>query len=535
MDPAILDRNPDEPLEEEKKECRPALKDDPEYAKYFKMLKMKMPLGAVKQAMVRDGKDPAILDMDPDKPLKQKNESLGKQKEKTKAPKVVRKKLFWNAIDQSKLRRDSLWAQAQSEPLLLEGLDYDADEFANLFTSTVKGKGKVKIEKSNDTSSCQKVTKPKQPKVQLIDDRRNMNGSILLAKFKNKDFNGLAENVDHLDCMDMGETELCALRQLLPTKDESLALQSYLPAPGAPTDAMESAISKLGNCEKYMVAMLNVANVSRKFDCLLYRAQFDGRVEELTKEINSLQVACSSVRECDKLQRLLVYALRLGNQLNTGDSGNTAAAITLDSLLKLHEAKAFDKKTSVLHYLISIVKKNDIDVLSLAEELKPLQGAERIVGESLVKTRKELVDGLGLVKSMAKEESTRCSKEEENKVTSRQAPECSIDSSSSGGESDQISLPKEDDYLQTTNIGKFAIEADSTLNCVSLMLDNANDTFSDLLNYFGEDEDMPTNVFFTTLNRFLSMFECAREDVDRKDRAKLRQEKMAEKRKPLSK
>lgn len=33
------------------------------------MLKMGIPLPAVKQALMKEGKDPGIIDMDPDKPL----------------------------------------------------------------------------------------------------------------------------------------------------------------------------------------------------------------------------------------------------------------------------------------------------------------------------------------------------------------------------------------------------------------------------------------------------------------------------------
>ena len=44
------------------------LKDDPKYAKYFKMLKMHLPPQAVKNKMQAEGLDPAVLDMDPEKP-----------------------------------------------------------------------------------------------------------------------------------------------------------------------------------------------------------------------------------------------------------------------------------------------------------------------------------------------------------------------------------------------------------------------------------------------------------------------------------
>jgi hypothetical protein len=43
-----------------------ALKDDPAFARYFKMLKMHLPRGAVVLKMQTDGVDPSILDRDPD-------------------------------------------------------------------------------------------------------------------------------------------------------------------------------------------------------------------------------------------------------------------------------------------------------------------------------------------------------------------------------------------------------------------------------------------------------------------------------------
>lgn len=46
-----------------------ALKDDPKYAQYFKMLKIGHPPPVVKHRMQRDGVDPAVLDFDPTKPL----------------------------------------------------------------------------------------------------------------------------------------------------------------------------------------------------------------------------------------------------------------------------------------------------------------------------------------------------------------------------------------------------------------------------------------------------------------------------------
>merc|ERR1712127_1001181 len=74
-DPTIMDLDPNKSLksqikDDDDEDTGPLLKDDPEFEKYFKMLKMGLPMGAVQHAMTRDGKDPTIMDLDPNKSLK---------------------------------------------------------------------------------------------------------------------------------------------------------------------------------------------------------------------------------------------------------------------------------------------------------------------------------------------------------------------------------------------------------------------------------------------------------------------------------
>jgi len=472
----------------------PALKNDPEYSKYFKMLKMKLPLGAVMQAMVKDGKDATILELDPEKSLASQRKTKSDVKQlngktpKEKTANVSRKRLFWNSIDESNLR-GSLWAQPQSERTLsLKGLDYDEDEFASLFTSI----GTLKATESKAVVAPGRQAKSKQKRIQLIDSRRQMNGSILLAKYKH-DYVVLARKVNHLNSGNMDETELLALMQLLPAKDESLAIRSYLPSSDSPQSAKDDAISKLGECEQYMASMLDVNNATRKFEGMLYRVQFKGIITDLFTKTSCLRDALACVRTSDKFARLMLFALRLGNTMNTGAPGEEVAAITLDSLLKLHEAKAFDKKTSVLHYLVSIIEKNDKEVLNVSEDLLPALKAERIVADALTKSLGDLVKGLERLKmTMAKHTSSE---------TDNEANLCSME--------------------------MFVQQADGELKRLSGELDASKDAFADLLRYFGENQGMAVNEFFSTLTRFIAMFESARADVRRIQDGKARKERMA--------
>ena len=63
-DPSIMDLDPNKSLKSQTKneviDTGVAMKDDKEYSKYFKMLSMGLPMGAVKNALLRDGKDPSV-------------------------------------------------------------------------------------------------------------------------------------------------------------------------------------------------------------------------------------------------------------------------------------------------------------------------------------------------------------------------------------------------------------------------------------------------------------------------------------------
>jgi len=183
-------------LNVEEADTGPPLRDDPEFAKYFKMLKMGLPLGAVQNAIIRDGKDPAIMDLDPDKSLAANQLSKkegGKKKKKApskpKKPKVRRKKIYWTSIDASKIDKDSLWSLLQDAPSIHK-LKYDAKEFESLFTEVPNADKKEEKEKKGPAKEQKKS-------VQVIEGKRGMNGGIILARIKHE-YKDIAEMVDSM-------------------------------------------------------------------------------------------------------------------------------------------------------------------------------------------------------------------------------------------------------------------------------------------------------------------------------------------------
>ena len=161
------------------------------------MLKMGLPAGAVKNALVRDGKDPGIIDLDPNKSFAANMDRgvkaiLSKSTTKQKKPKVRRKKIYWNSLDDSRIVEGSIWSLVQDD-MPLEKLQYDIKEFESLFTE-ITSSDKSKPHREDSTP---KHAKEQKKSTQVIEGKRGMNGGIVLARIKH-DFADLAVMVDNM-------------------------------------------------------------------------------------------------------------------------------------------------------------------------------------------------------------------------------------------------------------------------------------------------------------------------------------------------
>jgi len=254
-----------------------------------------------------------------------------------------------------------------------------------------------------------------------------------------------------------------------------------------------------------MAVMLDVPDAKEKFQAMLFRTEFDSQAVDIRDGAKLLILACDSVISSERFRKLLLYALKLGNALNTGGANEEVTAITLDSLLKLAEAKAFDRRTSVLHYLVSIVLKNDEDVLKVSEDFIPLRAAERVAMDMLSQQLKEMSRGIESVKDIVM-----------RNLSETVAPD------------DEI---LEEELLAITAMGRFSLSAASKIQSLSNEFDNARDNFANLLQFFGEDQSMTPEAFFSTINTFVSMFDETHKDLIRKQEAKERNMRIDEKRK----
>ena len=353
LDPAVLDLDPNRPLL--------PVKDMPEFAKYFKMLKMGLPKGAVKHKMLRDNLNADVLDMDPNKPLLRMGSADGgkptvRRKSPPKLPKKRRKKLHWTAVADDAIEDDSVWATAAAE-LGGDG-ELDLQDLDDLFTKERESPRNKKKAATSAPGSARKAAR-----VQLLDGKRAMNMAIALSRIKLSN----AEVKHALLMCDASKLELDqvqSLRDCMPQAGDNEQLKSFKGDPAT-----------LGEAEKFLLELVDAPEVARMRDILEFMLRFPPRARELREQLRTFIAACDDVKMSKKLRVILGVVLKVGNQLNQG--GKTRA-FTLDSLLKLSTTKAFDNKTTVLDYLVKVVMKHQGAALDFKSELCHVQAAQRM-------------------------------------------------------------------------------------------------------------------------------------------------------------
>eukprot|EP00934_Nitzschia_sp_Nitz4_P006014 Nitzschia sp. Nitz4//scaffold124_size66437//25636//38731//NITZ4_006111-RA/size66437-processed-gene-0.6-mRNA-1//1//CDS//3329534552//6004//frame0 len=520
-DPSIMELDPNLSVKAqlgggEEKDTGVPLKEDPEYSKYFKMLAMGLPAGAVKNALERDGKDPAILDMDPTKSVafQLKKKGAGNKKPVKKKKRVRRKKIYWNPIDPSKLKEDSMWNIVRGA-IAMDKLKYDQKEFEDLFTESAEPGDKNK-NKSEEKKEVKKL-------VQVIDPKRSMNGGIVLSRLKMPHAQ-TAEVVNKMEHGKFDSTQLKALKEYLPDDDERIGLKAYL-KPGEKSEEVHAKLyADCSETEKYMVTMMDVPDPQRKIDAMLFRTLFKTRLEESTDAIRTLNNACDELRSSQRLRKLMAVILTVVNQINTGGEGKMAMGFTLDALLKLNEAKAFDKKTSVLHYVVKLVKKNDVSLSMFDDDLPSVIPAQSVLLDGLSADVKSISDELVEVDKTVVEEAERLEQNGELQPMSvtENSEHKSVTSAEESAQDSKGGKPP-----GRTAMERFAIDAKSACDQALDSIDNVKKKYAALLQYFGEDEQMATGDFFGTLTRFIAEWRKAVEQVETIERKEAKEKKRA--------
>ena len=239
----------------------------------------------------------------------------------------------------------------------------------------------------------------------------------------------------------------------------------------------------------------------------------------------AIEKACDELSNSIRLRKLFGIVLNIGNRLNTAGPGQKrkAGAFSIKSLLKLNETKAFDNKTTFLHYVVLVVQRNSEALLDFKDDLPTVPKADKIYWDQCVSELEEVETQLENVRKLALNEA----KSNEIKYKLPKAKSSNADNDSDDISVESMSLEDEVSLLRSTKTGMFALSAIRKVSQLRERVDMAKEKFSSLLKYLGESSDskMQPHELFEIITKFCRTFDAVRADVERMEKAKKRDEK----------
>jgi hypothetical protein len=230
--------------------------------------------------------------------------------------------------------------------------------------------------------------------------------------------------------------------------------------------------------------------------------------------------ACEELRNSNRLRQLLGIVLQFGNRLNTAGvaSKRKAGAFSLESLLKLNQAKAFDKKTTFLHYIVLIVQRNNDLLLNFVDDLPTVAKADKIYWDQCLSDLEEVENQLENVRRISLHEA-RNKKQKSHDARTQAGDDDSL------GEMD-MALEEEVEALRSTRTGLFTLSAIKQVSALRDQVEVTGKKFMKVLTYLGEDDKkLQPHELFNIFSVFCRDFGKAKEEVFANVKKRLREER----------
>ncbi|CDP17897.1 unnamed protein product [Coffea canephora] len=279
----------------------------------------------------------------------------------------------------------SLWAETQKPEEASKTPEFDMSEIESLFSVTV-----LNLDDGSTKGKSSRASRSKSDKVNLIDLRRAYNCEIMLTKVKIP-LPDLMSSVLTLDDSALDVDQVDNLIKFCPTKEEMDLIKNY-----------KGDKENLGKCEQYFLELMKVPQVESKLRVFSFKIQFSSQVSDLR---NALNIVNSASEEASnyvvllslafvKLKRVMQAILSLGNALNQGTARGSAVGFRLDSLLKLTDTRARNKKMTLMHYLCKVLNEKLSELLEFPKDLTSLEAANKIQLKYLAEEMQSISKGL---------------------------------------------------------------------------------------------------------------------------------------------
>ncbi|GMF54014.1 unnamed protein product [Phytophthora fragariaefolia] len=365
------------------------VKDDPAYAKFFKLLEMGAPPESVKAKMRMAGLQGDLLDtpnavLPNSAPTNQPVAATPTTAASRRAhlsiaiKPVVKAKtraFYWQHLKAEAIK-GTIWEeleQEQSNQCNQDRLTLTESELELLETefpppaacgpSTGSRRGSMS---GIGSPGCPASPLASPRIVFLIDRARSNNISIIFKQFKMSNA-ALRVAIMKMDSEVLTLDRVQGLIKILPTDEEIAAITGFS---GDPTT--------LNGAELVLKELITVPRLKQRLSALETKHQFPALVRDLQTKINKIRVASNEIAQSSELKTILLVILQIGNKMNHGTARGGAKGFRLNDLTKLVQLKSVDKSITLLHYVARMIRSKKGNVVRLGDSLASLYDVQSI-------------------------------------------------------------------------------------------------------------------------------------------------------------
>lgn len=322
--------------------------NDPAYAKYFKSLKIGLPLNMAQHMMKKDGVDPEILD-NPDALVSSLKISTIKKKKTTGTPSLKMRKFFFQEVSQQE-KMSTMWRTSGNV------VEIDRNELQDRFLS---GNINTRIQSRRDEKK-------------LIDPKRAHLFGLKLSAFRQLKYFEIRNAILKLDQNFLSALRLKILIQLAPTEKEKQIVNDYIDQ-GKP-------LTSLGKAEQFIFTMNSIPNYQHRLQAIYASWSLKSEVQDTYRMIQVITDACQQISQSDRFETTLRSILAIGNEMgNRNEIG-----IKIQSLEKITAVKFVKGKGNLMDFLAQQLTRSSTSFISnLQDEISFTSEASRITFEQI--------------------------------------------------------------------------------------------------------------------------------------------------------
>ncbi|KAJ3654739.1 hypothetical protein Zmor_013908 [Zophobas morio] len=198
--------------------------------------------------------------------------------------------------------------------------------------------------------------------------------------------------INMLDLKQLSLENVELLQRMVPSEQETKAYREYV--------SEKKNVNLLTEEDKFLLQLTKVERISAKLSIMSYIGNFYDNLHLIAPQTHAIISGSNSVKNSKKLRSVLEIILAFGNYLNSSKRG-PAYGFKLQSLDTLLDTKSTDKRTCLLHYIVSTIRQKFPELLSFDSDLHYIEKAAVVSLENITTDVHELEKGMEAVRKEA--------------------------------------------------------------------------------------------------------------------------------------